>query len=280
MSISVPAYSQLIPKHLEDVRILQENVLPQDNSYRHKDSIVEWKGYHGATKYICHTDCSGLVDALLVHSYHLDREKMREWLGKAHAKAQNYFRVITEQDGFEHIRQIKNVLPGDFVAMKFLPGFKGKGHDTGHIMIVNQLPQKVGPRVHQGEHLIEWSVEIIDCTRGHGKTDTRYRDGSYHSGIGKGVAALYTDNEGILVGYSWTPGEHSIYFDKNERPMVVGRYKRKIKRINAHFTFFLISGGYCNRFISLRASGASYASIGWCSKGALAADRNYLWSSF
>lgn len=214
-----------LPKHLADVRVLQENVLPENNSYRHRDSVVLWKGYKDATKYMCHTDCSGLVDALLEHSYHLNREDLRHWLGKAHAKAKNYFRAIGEQDRFEHIRFIRDVRQGDFVAMKFLAWAEDKGHDTGHIMIVNQMPKEIGLRTIAEEKLMEWSVEVIDSSHGHGPTDTRYWDGVYHPGIGKGVAALFTNHEGEIVGYSWTPSEKSIYHDKSDRPLVVGRLK-------------------------------------------------------
>lgn len=214
-----------IPRHLADVRVLQENVLPQDNSYRHTDSDVRWKGYDGATKYVSHTDCSGLVDALLYHSYHINREEMRIWMGKPHAKAKNYFRVIGEQKGFDHIHHIKDVRPGDFVAMKFLPWAGDRGHDTGHIMIINELPREMGPRDLKGENLIEWAVEVIDSSHGHGKTDTRFRNGKFHPGIGKGHAALYTNREGIVVGYSWTPKENSVYHDSSDRPLVIGRLK-------------------------------------------------------
>jgi hypothetical protein len=212
-----------LPKHLVDVRILQEGVLPQNNSYRHSDSIVEWKGYGGAQAYICHTDCSGLIDALLAHSYGYSHATLRNWLGRADAKARNYFRVIGEQNGFARFYRINEILPGDFIAIKFLPWASDKGHDTGHIMVLNQLPQMLGQRAIEGRILTVWAIEVIDCSHGHGTTDTRYRDGRYWPGVGKGIAALYTDQSGVITGYSWTPSVNSTYNGGDRRPLDIGR---------------------------------------------------------
>lgn len=219
-----------IPPHLRDVRQLQENVLQADNSYRHSDSVVEWKGYNGASKYICHTDCSGLIDALLAHSYHFTKQNLLEWLGRAHAKSRDYFRVINDEKGFVHIHKVDEIQLGDFVAMKFLPWAEDAGHDTGHIMVINELPRKIGDRSIEGVDLVEWAVEVIDASHhGHGKTDTRYHQGRYWPGIGKGVAALFSNADGIVVGYTWTPNEASVFWGQGERPLVIGRIKASFK---------------------------------------------------
>lgn len=211
------------PRHLIDLRVLQENVLPANTDYRHKDREVKWKGFDDAKDYISKTDCSGLVNSLLIHSYQLPKLKMRSILGRVNAKASDYYRTILNQKGFKHIKHIRDVEAGDFIAIKFLPWAEDKARDTGHIMVVNNRPKQEKVRSVDGQVLLEWAVEVIDSSHGHGTTDTRYREGRYWPGLGKGVAALYTDKEGDILGYSWSTADKSLYYDKENRPLVVGR---------------------------------------------------------
>ena len=182
-----------IPRHLVDLRQLQENVLPQDTSYRHKNREVKWKGDNGATKYICQTDCSGLIDRLLEHTYGITEKRLKDWLGgRFRPLSRNYYQAIIEQNRFEHIENIKQIRPGDFIAIKFLPGSGDREHDTGHTAVVNAYPVLKAASSKQNPNLQLWSINIIDCSHGHGKSDTRYHDGRYWPGIGKGDFGLYT----------------------------------------------------------------------------------------
>lgn len=210
-----------IPPHLKALRELQENTLPANTSYRHKDSVVTWKGDDGAKIYQCHTDCSGLVDALLIHTYHFDKESLFVWLGgNKRPRAENYYHRIVEEKGFKRIWSVSDILPGDFIAMKYLPGAGDKGHDTGHILVVNQPPEKISPK---SEDLQRYAVQIIDCSKGHGKKDTRYFDDTFHAGIGKGTFALFTNTKGKIEGYSWTTSNRSEFYGSDRRPVAIGR---------------------------------------------------------
>jgi len=222
---SSPLTADVVPKHLQDVRQLQENVLSRHNSYRHRDQIVTWRGTDGALKYICHADCSGLIDALLEHSYGLTKSRLYAWLGGNNRPlAKNYYRAIMGQGGFQRIPTIQQVRPGDLIAMEFLPGASDPENDTGHILVVDTLPQKIQSDSLQKNGMVQWSVGLIDCTsHGHGKDDSRYRNGAYQPGIGKGFFALYTDQNGSFLGYSWTTSPQSEFHGPDKRPLAVGR---------------------------------------------------------
>ena len=218
-----------IPQHLIDLRQLQENMLPQDTSYRHRDSEVTWKGDNGATKYVCHTDCSGLIDRLLEHTYGISKIRLKDWLGgRIRPRTKNYYQAVKDQNGFEHLENVKLLRPGDFIAIKFLPGSGDRGHDTGHIMVVNGYPVETEGSSKQNPNLQQWSIDIIDCSHGHGKSDSRYHDGKYWPGIGKGNFALYTNQNGGLIGYSWTPSPNSIFYGEDKRPLAAGRLNSNI----------------------------------------------------
>src|SRR5437764_11397104 len=66
-----------VPPHLRAARVLLENVQPERNSYAHRPSIVRFKGEEGAKDYVCHTDCSGLIDALIHNSYGYTPQEFR-----------------------------------------------------------------------------------------------------------------------------------------------------------------------------------------------------------
>jgi hypothetical protein len=224
LCLSFGLHAQEIPRHLTEARILQENILPQNNSYRHHDRIVEWKGYNGATKYECHTDCSGLIDSLLKRSYGINETTLHSWLGgRLRPLARNYYSAFIEQRGFTRLDQVTAILPGDFIAMKFLPGAGDQAHDTGHILVVNALPKEIIQYPENTSMVRRWAVEIIDCSHGHGKEDSRYWNGQYHPGIGKGTFSLFTNRQGVIIGYSWSPAKHSKFYGSDKRPLAVGR---------------------------------------------------------
>lgn len=208
-------------RHLQELRVLLYGVLPADNSYRNKHRIVGWRGFHGSQKYICHTDCVGLLDSLLLHTYRLSRHDLKEWIGLARPRATSYFSAITEENKFRLIPNIKDLLPGDILAVKFRPGM----HNNGHIMIVDGPAEMIKSRAPIVENTIQWKVPIIDCTGSpHGSKDTRFiTKGSHTSGVGKGILRVYTDEAGLIVGYSWSCNPKSAFYGADDRPMVAGR---------------------------------------------------------
>lgn len=213
--------NNVVPPHLRAARILLEGVHPKDNSYRHSPSVVRFKGKQGATQYVCHTDCSGLIDALFSHSYGYTLKDFRKWTGKRRALSSSYHRAINNSYGFTKILNIHDVRPGDLITYKLPPG----SNNFGHVMIVDEKP-----RLHKSSaplipHTIQWAVTIIDCTgRGHGLHDTRnLSNGKSHSGIGRGEIRLYTNSEGVVVGFSWSTLPKAKFYNQSSRPVVIGR---------------------------------------------------------
>mgnify|MGYP000867176999 CR=1 FL=1 len=212
------------PKHLFALRQLLEHVLPENNSYQNMHRNVEWKGSHNATKYACHTDCCGLLDSVLIHSYHYTRQDLKKWLGQSRPRASTYYKAIFNNHGFEHIINIHNVLPGDVIALCYPPGLKS----NGHIMFVNALPEQIASSAPIIENTKQWAVPIIDCTGAcHGPQDTRHlSNGQHSSGIGKGIFRIYTDNNGNIVGYSWAIEASSEFHGEDMRKIAIGRLLR------------------------------------------------------
>ena len=215
------------PKHLAAARLLLKEVHPEDSSYQHKDSSVRWKDDDGASKAECHTDCSGFLDALLKHSYGYTQADLKKWFGDKRPKAHDYYDTIAKENGFAKIANLKNVRPGDIIAIKYPPG----GENTGHILLVNSAPEARKATKPLVEKTEQWEVSVIDCSRsGHGKTDTRHKDdGKFRDGLGQGVFRLYTDHTGDVVGYSWSVLGASEYVDQASHALAIGRVDASFK---------------------------------------------------
>lgn len=216
---------EAFPLHLIDLRVLLGQISSEDTSYEHGVVDVQWKGYKGSKKALCHTDCSGLMDALLTHSYHLNRTDFRRWFGREKALAKDYFRAVIYQNNFARITQIKEIKTGDFLVIRFLPGAKNQDNDTGHIAIIDEAPQLIDsiPPLVKNSH--QWVVSVIDCAHEpHGIKDTRYiGEKKFYDGLGKGKMRLYTDADGHILGYAWSTRKSTKYFPSTQHPIAIGR---------------------------------------------------------
>lgn len=220
LSFSLSAYDT--PVFLAALRELQENVLPEDNSYKLHTIDVAWKGVNGASKYICHTTCSGLLDAVFMHSYGIESKDLKNWFGIYHPRSKEYYNTILDQNGFKKILKAQDILPGDILAIRFLSQSPNASDATGHVMVVNARPEAIKGIEPLLADTQQWSVEIIDCSRHpHGKTDSRYVN--HITGIGKGTIRIYTDLQGEIVAYAWSLSQDSTLQQANERPIVAGR---------------------------------------------------------
>jgi hypothetical protein len=226
ISISAGA-DELVPKHLELGRSLLSQLSPETTSYRH-NGWVRWKGDLFTSDYEAHTDCVGLINSLLERA----NCSMNRHLKLASSRGnppnvEDYFYLISEQDGFKRIDTIADILPGDIIAVKSNVGssVKSSFYD-GHVMLVDAIPilrgQDTKPII-KGTR--QWEVLIIDSAPGgHGKTDTRYREvEADRGGVGRGVLRLYSGENGIVIGYSWSTGAKSVYYDNTSRPLAIGR---------------------------------------------------------
>lgn len=183
-----------------------------------------WKGY-GSTRAISRTDCSGFIDELFAHTYGFMPDYMQQWLGgKYRPTAAGYYAAIIDQRGFIRIRKVRDVLPGDIIAVSY-PYDK---NNSGHVMLVAAAPEKIAPAESMIEGTGQWKVVVIDSSRSpHGKNDTRRTgDGRNHGGLGKGAVRIFTDAGGEVAGYTWSLGPKSEYHAVKERPLAIGRFDR------------------------------------------------------
>jgi len=226
--ISKGAAQQNKQTHLELARILVRELRPEDTSYQHKQGYIIWKGENGSEGYQSHVDCSGLLNVLFERAYGITPNDFEKWLGKRRPLASEYFNAISQQQNFRAITAIGNVRPGDIIAIRYPPG---TNDNTGHIMIVNEVPSRRKSSKPEIDGTEQWEVSVIDSSEsGHGKTDTRRKpDGSFGDGVGQGVLRIYTDSGNQIVGYTWSTFAVSDYYDQNTRQLVIGRLQLPLR---------------------------------------------------
>jgi hypothetical protein len=206
------------PKHLAAAESLVEHLRLQNTSYGHGEPQVAWDG-------VCtsHADCSGFIDALLMHSYAYSSDDFKRWFDSHRPSARRYYDAIVAERGFHRIRQLGDVQPGDILAVKYFNG----SENTGHVMLAANRPQRIvstGPTVTGTD---QWQLTIIDSSRsGHGPTDTRHHrgpDGKDHDGLGRGVLRIYGTRHGTVAGFSWSTGKSSKFVAPADEELVIGR---------------------------------------------------------
>jgi hypothetical protein len=219
-----------VPRHLQEAHRLLKSLNPHNTSYKHGTPDVQWERVKGARFSVCHTDCSGFLDELILHSYpKYNAESLRKWFGvKKRPLAHHYYATLMAQKGFRRIEKIGQVLPGDIIAIKYKPG-KTADNSTGHTMLVVARPKKHTASDEIIDNTTQWEVLVMDQARsGHGETDSRYKGKAkgkriYHPGLGTGSLRLYTRKDGTIEGYSWSLEKASRHYDTQEVPLVIGR---------------------------------------------------------
>lgn len=206
------------PRHLTAAIDLVRRVRLENTSYEGGEPRVVWQAECQS-----HADCSGFLDALLMHSYGYSKEDFKRWFDSHRPSARRYHDAIVEQRGFHRIERLGSVRPGDILAVKYL----SRSDNTGHVMVVAERPQRiraVQPMVAGTE---QWEVPIIDSSRsGHGPSDTRHHrgaDGKDHPGLGRGVLRVYSDGREEVVGFSWSTGKSSKFEAPSDEHLVIGR---------------------------------------------------------
>ncbi|MFT3880966.1 MAG: NlpC/P60 family protein [Gemmatales bacterium] len=125
------------PKHLVEARKLLKQVDLNNTSYKHGAPEITWQGTCAS-----HTDCSGFIDGLLAHTYGYDDDAFKKWFGSRRPTAARYHDAIVEGKGFSQVKNVSKVLPGDFIAVKYLH----RKDNTGHVMLVAEAPSALQRR--------------------------------------------------------------------------------------------------------------------------------------
>lgn len=194
-------------------RLLLEQVPAQSTSYVHGPGHVQWQ--EGGAAPQSHTDCSGLVNAMLVRSRGWTQDDLQKRVGRKRPVASTYFDAIQNQKTFERVPRVQDIRPGDLIVVRYEDG----SPDTGHIMLVD------APAVPDATVAKSWRVRVIDSSRsGHGPGDTRETGPHrFRQGLGSGDLRLYAGDDGAITAYAWSTIAKSKVFPATERPIVVGR---------------------------------------------------------
>jgi hypothetical protein len=212
------AQAQQAPQHLRDAQALLGQLDLANTHYEHGPGQVLWQ-----SPVQVHTDCSGLVDHLLMHSYGYTTEDLKRWLGSHRPTARRYYDTIQAGKGFTALDRVTDLQPGDVIAVKYLH----RTDNTGHIMLVAEPPQRIQAKAPLVDGTAQWQVSVIDSAEsGHGTTDTRHKRGAGgkdHDGLGQGVIRLYTDHQGQVAGFAWSVLKVSEFRGPDDEPVVLGR---------------------------------------------------------
>jgi hypothetical protein len=199
---------------------LVAEVAQDRNVYGSHPTIVRWSE-DGAGPATNRSVCSSFVTHVFERAYHLNGTVIRRWFGTGNPKAITYAHVIESGRGFEQIRTIAAIRPGDIIAIAYPPG----GGPTGHVMVAEGSPTARAGSAPMEPGLRQYELAVIDSSQsGHGFGDTRMRAGAHQTGVGRGTLRLYVAADGMIGGYSWSTREISRFYSPDERRLVVGRF--------------------------------------------------------
>jgi hypothetical protein len=213
-----PGETTTIPKHLAEARLLLSGVTLDRTNYEHGQPNVTWEEPKAS-----HTDCSGFIDALFMHTYQYDPAAYKRWFDSHRPSAKRYHDAIVEHKGFTQLQRVADIRPGDIIAVKYLK----RTDNTGHVMLADSMAtsRKATDPIVEGTQ--QWELTIIDSSKsGHGVTDTRHKmgaDGKDHDGLGRGVLRLYTHADGSIAGFAWSTLKVSEFKMPDTEDLVVGR---------------------------------------------------------
>ncbi len=202
-------------------------------SYRHTQGPVTWRGAipggvaaNGSTIHRrgvvtqSHTDCSGMLSAVMRQGYRMSQHQLQQWLGASRPLAVHYHDAIVAQRRFQRISHVQQARAGNIVAIRY---DRTDGHgDSGHIMILTgpPRPRHATPPVWRGTR--QWEAHVIDQTSArHGPSNTRPAGG----GIGQGTIRIYASPTGAVIGYCWSTQPGSTCYRQGQRHLVIGRFR-------------------------------------------------------
>jgi hypothetical protein len=207
------------PKHLEVAEQLVLHLDLGNTDYSHGSPRVSF-----TSPCESHADCSGFADALLQYSYGFDKKEFRKLFGSGRPSAARYYEAIENQRGFTSVPHVRDIRPGDFLAVKYLT----RTDNTGHVMLAAARPvQMERPKDPARTGSEQWKVLVIDSSEsGHGPADTRHKkgpNGKDHDGVGEGQLRIYSDHAGNVTGFSWSTISVSKFKSPQEEPLIIGR---------------------------------------------------------
>jgi hypothetical protein len=235
--------STSIPKHLELARELVATVKPENNKYvLNHGSGVRWKGDLFNSESSVNTACGGFVAAVMERAGNTSIDVVKSKTSSHILRVKQFLEAVANDWGFSKVSKVGEIVPGDLFLFRcndrcvaaetnnFL------GHKTvtevdaaGHVTIVDVKPTQKKPTPPLIDGTQQWLVTVIDSSESpHDLKDTRWRAKSEPpvTGVGRGTYRVYTDMDGVPVGYTNGPNGQKLHTIK-DRPILIGRPQAK-----------------------------------------------------
>ena len=198
------------PRHLALARELVANVRPENNQYRLGGRFIGFPGDRQDATYAVQADCSGFLLAVFERAGYPTQSRMAFLAPSPKRKrpaAEDFVHSIETGKGFQPVRGVANIRPGDLLAHAMLDAAdQRQTGTTGHVFLIDSVPRPAG----YGNPVIagttQFEVLVIDTNDERvGADDTRLADpASKAAGLGRGTIRLYADAGGELVGWART----------------------------------------------------------------------------
>lgn len=223
------------PHHLLLAEEVAETIVPSANSYN-SPAKVTWAGENGLEHSTVRAKCASFVTQVLKKAYGVDLEP---WFGSSSPNSTCYHDTIEVEDGFTLIEDVKDVRPGDIVAIRYDDagckilscGSHIGCSSSGHTMLVESIPTPRAATAPEIPGTKQYTLAVVDVTSApHGPSDSRWQanpDESHDQGVGTGEVRLYVDADDpdrSIVGYTWSTSKSSEYHPQSQRDLVIGRY--------------------------------------------------------
>jgi hypothetical protein len=134
--------------------------------------------------------------------------------------AEDFVYSIETEKGFERIRDVRAIRPGDLLAHAMLQAAdKEQTGTTGHIFLIDSYPRAIEPRNPVVSGTTQYEVSVIDSNEEYvGADDTRLADPANKiKGLGRGTIRIYADANGELVGWARTFRNVKRFFSYDPR---------------------------------------------------------------
>lgn len=199
-----------VPRHLAIARELVDNLKPEDNRYSLGSQSISFPGDLFASRYAMNADCSGFLLAIFERAKYPTQSQMdflNAGVKRKRPTAEDFVYSIEREKGFTRIRKVEDMKPGDLLAHAMLnKDDQRQTGTTGHVFLINSVPQPIEPRRPIVDSTRQFEVSIIDSNEEHvGADDSRLAEPTNKiTGLGKGTIRLYADATGELVGWART----------------------------------------------------------------------------
>jgi len=206
-------YALTNPAHnilLEATRILSNL---KESYYEHTTTVDETNG-------IYKLDCSGLVGyilryALNAHFIPIDTAKI---IGQTRPLATDFYTffnicpTIANPYGWMKISYLRNALPGDIIAWKYVDETKD---NTGHIVVISGITAKFTEAITINNlKYWEYKVRVIDSSKSAHFQDSRdLTTNLTHEGIGVGDMYFGVNQVGEIKYWKWNSRSDTPQFD-------------------------------------------------------------------